>query len=61
MKTVVLLNVVVETIIHFSGFFDWKFQKEQYLFKIEIFWNIINVFTVTFDQFNGSLLNNCFV
>ncbi len=23
--------------------------KEQHLFEIEIFWNIINVFTVSFD------------
>ncbi len=27
------------------------------LFEIEIFCNIINVFTVTFYQFNASLLN----
>ncbi len=31
--------------------------KEQHLFEIEIFSNIINVFTVTFDQFNASLIN----
>ncbi len=31
--------------------------KEQHLLKIEIFFNIINVFTVTFDHFNESLLN----
>ncbi len=31
-------------------------SKEQHLFEIEIFWNIINVFTVTFDQFNASLM-----
>ncbi len=30
---------------------------EQHLFGTEIFCNIINVFTVTFDQFNESLLN----
>ncbi len=30
--------------------------KEQHIFKLEIFCNIINVF-VTFDQFNASLLN----
>ncbi len=35
-------------------FFD---LKEQYLFEIYIFCDIINVFTVTFDQFNASLLN----
>ncbi len=32
-------------------------SKEQHLFEIEIFCNIISVFTVTFDQFNASLLN----
>ncbi len=30
---------------------------EQHLFEIEIFSNIINVFTVTFDHFNASWLN----
>jgi len=28
--------------------------KEQYYFEIEIFCNIINVLTVTFDQFKAS-------
>ncbi len=32
-------------------------SKEQCLFEIEIFCNIINVFTVTFDKFNVSLMN----
>jgi len=32
-------------------------SKEQHLFEIEIFCNIINIFTVTFDQFNASFLN----
>ncbi len=32
-------------------------SKEQHLFEIKILCNIINVFTVTFDQFNESLLN----
>jgi len=31
--------------------------KQHNLFEIEIIRNIINVFTVTFDQFNASLLN----
>jgi len=31
--------------------------KEQHLFEIEIFCNIINVFTFTFNQFNAPLLN----
>ncbi len=32
-------------------------SKEQHLFEIEIFCNIINVFTGTFDQLNASLIN----
>ncbi len=32
-------------------------KKEQHLFEIEIFCNIINVFTDTFGQFNASILN----
>ncbi len=32
-------------------------RKEQHLFEIEIFCNIINVFTVTFDQLNAFLMN----
>ncbi len=32
-------------------------SKEEHLFKIEIFCNIMNVFTVAFDKFNASLLN----
>ncbi len=34
-----------------------KSSKEQHLFETEIFCNIINVFTVIFDQFNASMLN----
>jgi len=33
-------------------------NKKQRLFKIEIFCNIINVFTVTFDQYNVALCHN---
>ncbi len=32
-------------------------SKEQNLFEIEILCNIIDIFTVSFDQFNASLLN----
>ncbi len=32
-------------------------SKEHNLFEIEIFCNIINIFTATFDQLNASLLN----
>ncbi len=41
-----------------NNFFWWiERSKDQYLFEIEIFCNIINVLTVKFDQFNASLLN----
>jgi len=33
------------------------FAKEQQLLEIEIYCNILNVFTVVVDQFNASLLN----
>ncbi len=33
-----------------------KCLKEKHLLEIEIFCNIINVFTVTFDDFNACLL-----
>ncbi len=33
-----------------------KFKRTA-LFEIEIFCNIINIFTITFDQFNMSLMN----
>ncbi len=33
---------------------SWKYKK--HLFEIEMFWNIISVFTATFNQFNASLL-----
>ncbi len=32
-------------------------SKEQLLCEIEIFCNIINVFTVTFDQLNAYFMN----
>ncbi len=45
LKTVALLNLYVETMIH-------VYLKYKYFISI-----IINVFTVTFDQFNVYLLN----
>ncbi len=62
-----LLHIFLETdtfffFNYFSGFFnEWKVQKGQHLFDIEIFCNIINVLTVTFDQFNASLLNKVLI
>ncbi len=46
LKTV---HIFVETVIHLN------FQDSQK--EIEIFCHIINVFSVTFDQFNVSLMN----
>ncbi len=45
----------VKTMIHFLGYLKHLF----YLFEIEIFCNIIHVFTVTFEQFNTTLSNKC--
>ncbi len=45
LKTVMLLYIFLETVTH---------SKEQYLFETEIF---LHFCTVTFDQFNVSLLN----
>ncbi len=57
MKTVVLHNIFVWYILFFRIHRWIESSKEQHLFEIETFWNIINVFTVTFDQFNVSLMN----
>ncbi len=38
-------------------YFLINWLKEQHLFKIEMFCNILNDVTVTFDQFNTSLVN----
>ncbi len=55
LKTVVLLNIFIMNL--FSGLINRKFKFD---FK-NIFLLIINVFTVTFDQYKASLLNkNCF-
>jgi len=45
-------------------FFFWflnKKLKKQHPFEMENFYNIINVFTVTFDQFSASLLNKSII
>ncbi len=57
LKTVVLLHIFGETKKkYFLGFFsEWNAHKN--LCEIKMFWNIINDFTVTFNQFNTSLLN----
>ncbi len=57
LKTVLLLNIFIETVIHFLGIFWWiERSKENNLFEIVIFCDIINIFTVSFSQLNASLL-----
>ncbi len=38
-----------------------KVKKKQHSFEIVIFCNDINVFTVSFDQFNAFLLNKTII
>ncbi len=59
LKTVVLHNIFVETwYILFFRIHRWiESSKEQHLFEIAIFCNIINVFTDTFGQYDISMIN----
>ncbi len=60
LKTVVLPNIFMETVIHKTIFRIRRLiesSKYQNLYEIDIFSYIIHVFTLTFDQFNASLLN----
>ncbi len=50
LKTFVLLNIFLEAMIRFS-------IEIKHLYKLENLSNIINVFTVTFDQLNASLFS----
>ncbi len=61
-KTVVLHNIFVETVIYLffqDSQINRKFKRTAFIRNI-IFCNIINVCTVTFDQFNAYLLNKSF-
>ncbi len=63
LKTVVLLNIFVEIVIHFifqDSQMNRKFKRTA-LFEIDIFCNIINGFIVTFGQFNASLMDKSIV
>ncbi len=40
----------------FSALFDEQSSKEQHLLEIEILCIVFKFFTVTFDQFNASLV-----
>ncbi len=44
--------------MHFKILWWTKRTNELHLLEIEIFCNIINVFTFTFNQFDASLLKN---
>ncbi len=61
-QTVVLLNIFLETVMFLlqDTLINRKIintkSKEQYLFKIELFCNIIRIFTVSFFNFNVFLL-----
>ncbi len=51
LKTVVLLNIFVETNIYILIILWWiESSKEHHLFEIEIYCNITIVFSATFDQ-----------
>ncbi len=57
MLKTVLLNNFSETLIILLGFFnEYKVQNKSIYLK-KVFFNIINVFTISFDQFNASKLN----
>ncbi len=60
LKTVVMHSIFVKTMIYLSRNL-WQIEglKEQHLFEMEIFYNILSVFTVMFIQFNVSVLNKC--
>ncbi len=54
LKTVVLHNIFVMHLI----FLDFLMNKKQHLYETEIFCDIINVSTVTFEKCNASLLKS---
>ncbi len=52
--TLIIVNVEID---NNKDYLMHRNAKEHYLFENEIFSHIINVFTVTFEQFTTSLLN----
>ncbi len=60
LKAVVLLNIFVETVIHFifqDSQMNRKFKKNSIYYKLKSFVRLLMFFTVTFDQFNAFLMN----
>ncbi len=60
---IIIINVKTFALLSFmKTHFLWIGGKKlQHLFKKVIFCNIKKVFTITFDQFNVSLLNKIFI
>ncbi len=56
LKTVVLMNIFVETWHIFKILWSLEWSNKQHLFDIELC-NIISVFTVTFGKFITAFLN----
>ncbi len=56
LKTVVLLNIFVETVTHFVFIICCRTEslKEKHLLENKIFYKNVKIY---FDQFNASLLN----
>ncbi len=50
LNTVVPFNIFLENML---PFFKYYKSKKKHLFEKEIFCNIINIFTFTFDQFES--------
>ncbi len=63
LKIGVQLNIFTETVMHYFVRILWWIErsKEQHLFEIEIFCIHINVFIVSLDRFNASLLNKLII
>ncbi len=57
LKTVLLLNTFVDTIIFKDSFIIRILKKNFNCNTVEIFSNVIHFFTAIFDQFNVSLVN----
>ncbi len=56
LKTVVLLHIFVETLMHFCQDYSWSEYENEVCNCENIFFEINPLSTVTFDQFNTSLL-----
>ncbi len=54
--------MLVEAMRHiFPGLFNRHFGEKQHLFELEILCNNVEVFTVTYDQFNVIAVSNIYL